>query len=179
MMQALRNGGLTNVLFDPAREHLNQTFGDDYYQVNPEFLEVGRDNYMNPEFLASIPDGSLVKVMWEGLYLLPSRDYKVVFMWRDPLEIMSSMFGAFGDRGCRAFIDQYPSMMNEAIQYCEERSDIDIHEVHFAEMTNHPHEAFCDLQKEGWPIDPQIAADSIKPELYRHRASQILLQAVI
>jgi hypothetical protein len=90
MMKAIYNASLGGcVLFNPK---LNEDApSEDGYLPNKYGMwEVGISNYLNTKFLRAIPDGALIKIMFDGLVALPAGEYTIIFMTRDVSEINES-----------------------------------------------------------------------------------------
>jgi hypothetical protein len=186
MMKALHHGGLSPIL-NPKMEGVN--LDDDGYQPNPGGLyEVGLNQYMDMEFQRAIPDGSVVKILFDGLPFLPYRDYKIIWMERDLDEIKASTERV--DQYIRSTTKQIeqPEVrratsilpfncykpynqtdIDHVLSICDARSDMHVIRVNFHDMISQPHHEFETLRLMGVPIDPEKAAAVINPKLWRIR----------
>jgi hypothetical protein len=196
MMNALCHG-LEGVKMLFLRE-LEETWGHDAriideYAPNPGGLrEVTQMKYLDPEFLRSIPDQSLTKVMFDGLPALPAGEWTVVFMHRDPDEINASMDkfhdyilkcgGRSGIKDPTALYKEYDERvwpfdvftpydqetLDHVLGICEQRRDIRLFQVQHGEVLADPVAAFRKLQKQGLhELDAYEAAKVVNPDYYR------------
>lgn len=190
MMAAIYAGqqGL-DLLVAPQMEQANPKF--EGYQSNPNGLyEVGLVRYMEPRFLRKLPDDSVVKILYDGLPILPSGDYKVVFMTRDKYEILASEdrvkkhFDAYTEATGAEHIDheQHTKLLpfcslrpynltdiEHVLGICDMRNDFDITIINYAAVIDTPTEVFTRMRDDGWPIDPEKCAATIDKSLYRVR----------
>jgi hypothetical protein len=186
MMKALY-AGLTEgqILYQPGQERIGAQ-EENGYLPNPSGLhEVGQAYYMRPRFLRQIPDGSLLKVLYDGLPHLPKRDYVVVFMHRDPDEIQAScdrvdlhlrQVGVNENGKAWYPFDSFRPYSQEDIDHvvdiCEVRADIKLIHVDFRWLVENPLESFRRLST-AIPIDPEKSAEIIKPDFYRFRSEDV------
>ena len=156
----------------------------DGYHPNPNgAYEVGTMAYQEPAFLRSIPPSSLIKILFDGLPILPRGEYKIIFMERDVEEIRASI------KRVKEYLKDGDTTSEELTKYlpfscfrpynqveidhvkgiCEARSDIDLTVVNYNDVINDPLKEFSRLQALGWPIIPGVCAGTIDEKLYRSR----------
>jgi len=201
MMHALYSGMKGGVaLFSPDFEEFNPNI--DGYQPNPNGLwEVGFRQYMSPPFLRGMPDGSLVKILYDGLPNLPKGDYKIIFMTRDVDEIEASLArsdecltehakrsgkirrsqDAIDDKTeflpfC-SFRDYDQVEIDHVLGIMDTRKDVDLIKVDFADVIRCPTNAFrkirsTPLGRTRIDIDVAKAAAVIEPKLYRSKVKE-------
>lgn len=171
-------------------------FGNRYldgYIPNPSpLLEIGSRNYLKASFLREMPDNVIVKIFFDGLIALPSGDYLIIFMERDPLEIKASLkkvndhLDKMGGRTVpvvEASFDVYREYNQEDIDHVKgimrERRDVRLLEVDFRELVEDPIAVFNKIKyspigRERLDIDVWRAASFIKPEFYRERIENVI-----
>lgn len=175
MMQCLSKGGLTPV-FNPARNKMNDDYGDDYYSPNiGGFYELAKRQYRHPDF-PLMYDGKLIKLLIGGLYSLNVHEYRVVFMKRNPEEIRQSYEAFFGRVAARVeeMAKHYDKHTNRAIKSLENRRDIKSLDIfQYREVVNEPLKHFKKLKESGWEIDPEAAASEVDPKLCRFRVENL------
>lgn len=185
MMRALYTGLKTGqILYRPEQEKIGSQV-ENGYTPNPSGLhEVGQAYYMNATFLRGMPDGSLVKILYDGLPCLPKGNYTVFFMRRDPKEIAASCDRV--DRHLRQIgvtenpmrwypFDSFRPYRQEDIDHvlgiCEARSDINLVHVDFRWTVRNPLETFRRLSTV-IPIDPEKSASVVNESYYRYVSSK-------
>jgi len=186
MMKALHHGGLSPIL-NPKMEGVN--LDDDGYQPNPGGLyEVGLNQYMDMDFQRAIPDGSVIKILFDGLPFLPHRGYKIIWMERDLDEIQASTERVDQHiRSTTKHVEQpevkratyilpfncfkpYNQIdMDHVLGICEARSDMYVIKVQFSELIRQPKRVFTTLKLMGVPINVSKSAAVIDPTLHRIR----------
>lgn len=179
MMQCLHHGlKKGQVCYTPDLEKANKH--KDGYISNPgRLLEIGRNFYMNSLFLRQIPDWSVIKILFDGLPNLPKGDWKVIFMDRDPEEIVRSVarsdqhlrsIGVPENTNDKTTFNCFRPYQREDIDHvlgiCEMRKDIDLRIVKYIDMIYNPVETLRSLDM---PIDEEKAASKVKPKYYRFR----------
>jgi hypothetical protein len=172
------------VLYTPEQNHIGSKDIDGYAPNPSQLWEVGQTFYMNPEFPRKIPDGSLLKILYDGLCHLPQRAWTIVFMHRDPDEIKASCDRV--DAHLRAanvrenpkawlpfdvFRPYNQQDIDHVIGIMEMRADVKLIHIQFADLMANPLETFQALQAEGIPIDPLKCAAVINPDFHRFRGS--------
>ncbi len=189
MVRALHAGGI-GVLYNPTLEAANPD--RDGYQPNPGGLyEVGFISYMSPKFLRLMPDGCVVKIMYDGIVNLPKGDYKIIFMERDLEEIAASSqrvddhIIASGKESainhpvtatlpfcCYRTYNQ--DNIDHVLGIMDTRSDVEVIRVNYADVIADPKHAlarikYTPLGKVRIDFDEDSAAAVIDPELHRER----------
>jgi len=187
MMLALTQGMTIKrqVQWNPHAEELNVAL--DGYRPNPgPLLEVGQNHYIDPPRLRELlVDNCLIKIFYDGLPYLPATDdYKIIFMFRDPVEIAASLNvteqhlvaqGVLrpepGDFACPFDVYQPFDQANIEHVYaiCEQRRDIELFPVQFQNLIDQPVAVFGDLAFKGIPINIEKAAATINPAYHRVR----------
>jgi hypothetical protein len=190
MMAALTHGNeALDLLVAPAMEDANPELNG--YQPNPNGLyEVGVVKYLDPKFLRGIPDDCLIKILYDGLPILPKGDYKIIFMERDEAEIRASEsvvdkhFIEYEKATGRKHTDHHEHTqllpfcclrpyskedVGHVLGICEARKDFDIMVINYAEVIDNPLKVFNTLKEWGWPIDPEKCSGTIDKSLYRVR----------
>lgn len=189
MVKALHEGGL-GALYAPAMEEANPTCNG--YTPNPGGLwEVGAVAYLDAKFLRMIPDGALIKILFDGLPNLPKGNWKVIFMYRDPSEITESYRrvdehivstgkeSAFNHEITRILpFCAYRTYDQEAIDHvlgiCEARKDIEVINVNYLDVVQNPESSFERIKyypsgKLRIDIDVGKASNVVDSKLYRVR----------
>lgn len=172
MMGALIAGGL-DAVFDPKRQRLNDVHGDEFYQPNPAYYEPSRKQ-INTLGFPRMYKGKLFKVLHGGVAnLAPMPDgLRVIFMWRNPEEIRQSYEGFFTQSKAPLILpDGYEERMRLCLDHLANRRDVlSVTEVRYREdAIDDPAGTFARISADGWPIDVQAAASTVKPELCRFR----------
>ena len=190
MMAALSAAGLpvlSNARLDDFLR--DQPEIDGYRPVKLGYYEVGRSFYLNPlvmrRFVAE-HDGVALKVFYDGLPVLPAGEYTVIFMHRDPQEIIKSLERVDkykesirqekNPKSNRYPFDVYAEYRPDDVQHCLEivraRKDIDVVEVQFRDLVESPVETLNSIKhtplgRVRVPIDVDKAAEVIDPDWYR------------
>jgi len=189
MMKALHEGmagqGVA-MAYQPGQEKIGAEPKDGYIPNPSGLQEVGQFYYQNPAFLRGIPEDTLLKILWDGLILLPKRKYTIVYMHRDPVEIQASCERV--DRHLRQVGVQenpekgYPfdcfrpyrqEEIDHVLDVMEVRADVKLIHVDFKQMVETPYGVFLMLKDHGIPLDVERAAGLIDPSYYRFKASEI------
>jgi hypothetical protein len=136
-------------------------FSEDY-SPNPNGYYLPRKNI----FARDVP-GGLIKMSLRRPQFLDSEigNYKIVWMVRDEKERLNSWERAFG----RKEIDSYDLLYESYESSLRDRNDCTITYINYSDVINDPILVFEQLQADGWPIDPAIAASFVDPSLYRNR----------
>lgn len=171
MMNALSAGGLDPVT-NPSRDHMNDRFGDEYYQPNPNgFYELTRQEYRQLDFPKQF-DGKLIKLLYAGLHRLAVHHYRILFMKRHPEEIRQSYEAFFGIVPLQYMqvFDNYKAIMTEAVNQLHNRRDVaSVHVFEYRQVVEHPFAHFEELASDGWPIDPAKAVTVVDPDQCRFK----------
>ena len=199
MMAALKASGLpvlSNARLDDftARHPVI----DGYKPTKDLFYEVGRKFYMSPVEMRNFirRDETAIKIFYDGLPILPAGNYTVIFMQRDPKEIVESLKHV--DKYKESFnnhnklkkmavhpqkvapinypFDVYAEYKPEDVQHCldiaKARKDIDVIEVQFSDLVENPAKTLnfirqTPLGRIRVPIDVDKAVAVIDPDWYR------------
>ena len=171
MMDALTAGGLSPA-FNPERDRMNEVFGDEHYQPNPNgFYELSRKEYQETGFPRGY-EGKLIKILFGGINRIVAGNYKIIFMRRDFEEIRQSYEGFFGNV-LQITENELIAKIEDAIGILKQRRDVDITEVWYRDVIEDPLKVFTFLKGRGWPIDPEKAAEVVNPELCRFRLENL------
>jgi hypothetical protein len=189
MMKAIYNASLGGcVLFNPK---LNEDApSEDGYLPNKYGMwEVGISNYLNTKFLRAIPDGALIKIMFDGLVALPAGEYTIIFMTRDVSEINESAANVDKHLEYHAknqgvpllphgdvtymlpfcCLDPYDqSQIDHVLGIMRERRDVNLIMVDYGDVIADPKKEFTRL-REHLEFDVDIAVSHVDPEQYRVR----------
>lgn len=164
MMRCLEAGGMTAV-YGHEQDALNITGCDDY-QPNPHgFYELDNEGEFLRSDFAQEYEGCLVKIPPNFAARLPDGDYRGVFMWREPAEILRSMTTFMPLHALRFepaiwFYDLIvPALIERMRQVGAEMAVI-----RYGDVLRDPLAAFTSLD---WPIDAARAASGVDPSLYR------------
>jgi len=183
MMQALHAGGLP-VIAAPHMDRMN--FEHEGYAPNPgRLMEVGQSYYKRPSFLRLLADShedSCVKIFFDGLCYLPSGNWTVIYMHRDPGEIQMSLQRADKyreDVGIKrrnpdfevwdVFRPYNQQAIDHVLGICRNRLDVMLLELEYKRVIESPIDVFEELAALGVPIDPVKAAAVVDPKHYRSR----------
>lgn len=171
MAKALDVAGLS-VVRSASRDGFNNNHSDGFYRPNPDSLyEIEPALMRKPGFPLEY-EGKVLKVVVPFLHRLainPS-GYRVVFMRRDPREIVESYMAAFGSDNYGLVEAVVIERVDYSLQYLRNRRDVnDVSEFWYRDILSAPLAAFQSLASDGWPIDPQVAATVVQPELCRFR----------
>lgn len=173
--RCLHGGGIPVVYTDRNDREFNMApgGGSENYRPNPNgFFSI--ENYTDfeaPSFYNEFK-GKLLKIPRADFRILPRGRYKVIFMLRDPREILASYRSFIGRRtwGMAEGAVHFYDMIREAtIKAALSRGDMDILEVNYNELLKDPVAGFERIKAAGWPIDVQAAAALVDLSLYRHR----------
>lgn len=173
MMRALVAGGL-DACYRESRDRMKDRHKDQDYDPNKGGLyELEKRDYQRPDFPHGY-EGYLIK----GLnYCVPRMNVmpagiRIVFMRRDAEEIRQS-YDAFFGRPLRN-IENLDRNMESVIDRIKNRRDVlSINVFWFRQVVKAPLSHFDQLTRNGWPIDPLVAAGIIDPELCRFRREQL------
>jgi hypothetical protein len=171
MMRCLIEGGMDGS-YDDRTEVLNElSKKNGGYIPNPNgFYQLNED--FDRGDLYQKYDGKLFKFPFKKLHKLPTGQYKIIFLKRNPEEIRLSMraFNPEADWGeDMAILDTYESEMNKIINKVKNKSNITITVLNYADVVKDPVKEFTKIKDAGWPIDVEKAAAMVEPELYRLR----------
>lgn len=163
MMKALKDGGM-EVAWSPERDkRLNEKWGEpekpNGYRPNPEYFELDASDYRDPTFPLAY-EGKLVKCLWAGLSRIRNCQARVIFMRRPRTEIHRSCFAAFGQVPQVVEAHDFDLFMDVVVETTRDRrSFVSVNEVWYQDVLDEPLTVFRQLQWDGWPIDPYLAAN--------------------
>ncbi len=171
MMHALSNSGLKvarSIELEKTASKMGLKAG------NPNgYFELSTTLQADPFFPAKY-QGSLIKVQFPQLGGLIPGNYRVVFMLRNPVEIIKSV-ESFGNGSLKAIRqlwqtpDEYRALMARYIEAARMRRDMVVYPLWYSEVLSDPHEAFQKLVDIGFPIDIEKAVSVIDPSLYHQQ----------
>ena len=178
MMKALGAGGM-DLEFDPARDEMNDQWGDESYRPNEGgFYELDSETYRRPDFPLPFK-GKLIKGLFGALGRLPVHGYRIVIMLRDPEEIRQS-YEAFFSKTCPLIsgepfsADSYWKAAGWWISQMKNRRDVELAVLNYRDVVLSPISAFSLLTAKGWPIDPGKAARIVNPDLCRFKKEELV-----
>ena len=188
MMKALVTGltipGIT-LAYDPFSmdgDHGNMEC--DGYKPNPSPLYETRGAWRTPAFLRNLPDNVLIKIFFDGLTILPSGDYAVIFMQRDPAEIALSLEMVDKHFKRVGFTERQPPSeklpfdcyrpykqadIDHVLGIVEQRRDINLIRVNHKDLIERPIEVFQAIRGSGIDLDVDKCASVIDAKHYRAR----------
>jgi hypothetical protein len=161
MMRCLEAAGL-DVAYDKESDGLNVLHPDGYIP-NPhgfyQFTEpIGDDFYEKY-------NGKAIKCPIRGLTKLPSGEYKLIFIKRNPKEIRASMakwtpFSSWGrDETLTYFYEEYVGALLSILQ---KRGDVSIITLNYADIISNPQKEFDKIG-----LNTISMSACVEPELYR------------
>ena len=128
-----------------------------YFSHNSMFAPIA-------EWVGNTPDGSLMKAAPEALYVnAGSEPLCLILTSRNQTDIEASYRRSFGRP---SVIDQI-ALLNHVEEVLLLSSNVVFAKLDFADLISDPVGSFTMLAELGWPIDPEIAAATIQPELKR------------
>lgn len=173
MMRCLTAAGLEGAYDEDISIRLDLLNNSDY-QPNPNgFYQL--KNQPN-EFTVSLYEGKLLKFPFRKLTKLPQGDYKICFLKRNPAEIEKSMqsFTPHRSWGRDSLVLEFYDQITDAIiNNLQQRTDINLTVLNYADIVANPTIEFTKLYNNGWPIDVSIASSLVDDSLYRFRLENI------
>lgn len=177
MMKCLIDGGISPI-WDNYRELSMRQNDRNDYKLNPDgFWEVGQRHYMKLGYTSTLPDDICVKIQAIGLPILSSGDYKIIFMRRNPEAIIKSYIKSFGqdiydkEYGNRDFFEYYENLTGGVIDIMSERKDVELIEMDYNYVVDHPLDAMKQIKDFGVPIDLSSSIKVPKREYRRNEAA--------
>lgn len=170
MMKMLEAGGL-NILTDNIR-----TADDDNLQGYYEFERVKQLREGDVDWLKDA-GGSVVKVISALLEHLPAEHYKVIFMEREMMEILSSqrkMLERRGKPGNPAddgkFAELYGKHLDKIKTWLANQTNMEILYIHYNEMVKQPAEYAAKVAEFlDTPMDVKAMGEVPQEQFYRQR----------
>lgn len=172
MMRCLQFGGMT-IEYDPKFDRMWwQQEGDKSYNPNPKGYFHADD--FDTDFPTFYEDhkGHAIKIPRSELTVVAKGAYKVLFMTRDPQEILASMrastpFRSWGNLEVKVHF--YDLIKEETLKRANARSDMEVLEVQYSDVIANPKKELQRIREFGFPINVDHAAQAVEPQLYRHR----------
>lgn len=186
MMQALSAGMDSGIVaFHEDDQKLGNVLKDGYIPNPGPLFEVG-GNYYDPKWLREQPEGLIVKIFFDGLPYLPAGEWVVIFMERDPREIIDSCKRAerhLRDTGVpitrpRLGFDVYAPYNQEDIDHVKgilsHRIDVKLVCINYADLVNDPIKTlkkvkYTPLGHERIALDVERASKVINSQYWRTR----------
>jgi len=165
MMRALGNGGIP-LWYDEKFSQYKQDISAP--NANPEgFFEVNPEDSGTLGFTSTVPDGHAVKLLTNYLpYLTGGIEHKIIYLRRDPYEIIKSYKLAFPMIHPRIFNDwpeEYYFMSEQMKAIIAERADCELLELWLEEIVKDPQDSFAKIRALGIPINVKDAAATVLP----------------
>lgn len=176
MMAALRAGGL-DAVYSLEREQHFENKKEQASGFNPSGVWELELADIKTRFPGAY-DGRLVKLVWDWVrYMGPHEPgYRVVMMSRDPEEVHQSYEAAIGGARLQIrhnYMQRAGLILNDIKCHSDVRS---ISRRWYADVVYDPFDCFSRLADEGWPINPRKAAAVVRPELYRFRKGETIME---
>jgi len=171
MMRCLEGGGM-KLLKDTLLDGPWNGSGVAGYVPNPNGFYNGPDEQADWPSFCDDARGKLVKLFRLSLPMLLPGKYRLIFMVRDPAEILASMRAWTPHRSWgRLETDLHflPQIKEALYAQLRGRGDFDILEVNYNDVMKNPLKEFERIKEFGFPIDPAAAAALVDPALYRNR----------
>lgn len=169
MMRGLIAGGMQGV-YGVEQDWLNIELGRPGYQPNPHgfYALDDSDEFRRPDFQEEY-SGKLVKLTPDMSMSLPAGSYRVIFMERNPDQILASMlemspYSLFTLEPAIWFYKKIKGALISRLSGIGATVDV----VKFSDVVSSPLSAFSSIAGLGWPIDPILAAAVVDPALYRN-----------
>jgi len=135
------------------------------YNPNPNSNYYAHNYLTRPasEWIDIVPDNNILKMSVYNLTDLPQGEWTIVLTNRSIDEMQLSYSKSFGGSIGQSFID-FRAQIEEDLT---SRSDVNLSIVNYTNLVSNPLDTFNLLLNSGWPIDPEVAASNIDPNLYR------------
>ena len=169
MMESLIAGGMEAIFSRERTKAMNANAGSETYVPNREYFEPGIEHLRSAKW-PHMCAGRLFKMLQNGPLNLSLSGFhmNIVYMCRDPHEAFESYRAAFGKNPPGTRNPQHLWQRHqENLQKMMLRHDMTVVPVWYNNTRDYPGQVFEDLWNRGWPIDPQRAAETVKPELKR------------
>ena len=171
-MRCIEAGGLEAVFNEKLDAIWQLTAGTDDYNPNPNGYYHSEDDQTDWPSFHRDHKGKVIKIPRADLAIVPRGKYKLVFMVRNPKEIIASMrkfspYVSWGDMERNAYL--YDIVKKATLDRIRDRGDYDILEVQYADVVENPKNEFEKIRDFGFPIDVEKAAAMVDPSLYRLR----------
>lgn len=175
MMRCLASAGL-DAIYNPALDRLWSLIGGTPdYNPNPNGFFHLEDYQVDWPTFYDDTKGKLLKIPRASLHMTPPGAYKLIFMVRDPKEIIASMhkfspFTSWGQMEVNVYL--YDLIKKATLDRLSQRDDYDILEIRYADVVTDPLQEFEKIKAFGFPIDINKAAAMVDPSLYRLKLEQ-------
>lgn len=167
LMRCLEAGGLGPV-YDKLSDSMNHSAPSDYVPNPNGFYQFTGE--INSAFY-HLYEGRLIKCPIREVLNLPSGEYKVILLSRDPEEVRASMarwtpYASWGQSETLTYFqDEYLDALKSKLL---ERGDMDTIEIKYRDIVNDSIGVFSYIQASGWPIEPSLCAEMVDSSLYRN-----------
>ena len=166
LMRCLEAGGLTPV-YDKSADTMNDSAPLGYIPNPNGFYQFTNEI---TEHFAELYEGKLIKCPVRSLLTLPTHEYKLAFIKRDPKEIRASMqrwtpLNSWGkDEAITYLYDKY---VDSVLDQLQQRGDFAITILRYASIVKHPQSELAKLAH--WGISIPKMLPLIDESLYRLR----------
>lgn len=119
--------------------------------------------------------GRLIKIPRTEVGIVSPGKYKVIFMTRNPDEILASMrafvpFRSWGKIEMNIYF--YDLLKAATLETMRARLDMEVLEIFYPDVISDPTTEFTKIKDFGFPINVSQASAMVDPELYRFRLEQ-------
>ena len=166
MMKCMESTGM-DAIYD-YHEDINQKWRHDDYHPNPNgFYQPSPSRLDDKDFFNKYKN-AVIKYDWNKLKKIPQGEYRLIFMVRDPQEILKSMksfskFGSFNHHEIAARI--YDTFLPSILDRINSYSNIDIITIDYNKVIENPEKEFSKLKV--WNIDYHKMINIVDKKLYR------------
>ena len=173
MMRAFEAGGM-DVAYDQSQEPLNYEYNTPDYTPNPNGFYALQEDFERAGFVRDYA-GRVLKYPIQLLTKLPKGNYQLVFLKRNPDEILASMaafmpFVAWGREALPTVL--YDEVVGAILDNLRARGDFNIVVLNYADVVSNPKEVFEQLVKAGWSLQVEGAASVVDESLHRFKLEQ-------
>ena len=165
LMRCLEAGGLQAV--GDKNLELNSSAPLDYIPNPNGFYQF--NNLINDNFYSTYA-GKLIKYPIRKIRYLPSGEYKIILLKRNPEEIRMSMskwtpYKSWGKDETITYL--YEEYIDLVLNHLSSLAGAEISVMDYKDIVQSPKQAFAKLVDAGWPIDTESAAQVVDQSLYR------------
>ena len=170
MMRCLEAGGM-KVRSTDAHDSMNINRAD--YVPNPNgFYAPPSDEVIAYPSFYNDTAGKVMKLQRYDFSSLPKASYKIIYLKREPKEIIASMrkftpYLSWGHMECAVYL--YDILQPAVIRNIKKRGDTEVLELNYREIVESPNKQFQTIRDFGLNIDVDKAAAMVDPALYRLR----------
>ena len=166
IMQAAKNGGMPILYSETASAEMMEEYGRSDYQPQPAGF------YMtDAELLPSLSPGAAAHALLNdvlGLHRQRGENYNVVYMMRDPREILASVKLLFNCPDTHLKIKDITEARRKWLDYLKRRRDVSVRAVNYVDVIESP---VRELDRIEWPFQVEQAAAVVDPAWYRQRVA--------